>query len=295
MERGRGWSYPRRAMELKERLKEHEIVLSKEPILTQEWDIVHYIPFKTEFVQMSAPLRIAYMGNFGHMHHIVYGEEVLNALKMLDFAVFQDKKLYREVLKAGVDKEKVALVKPGLDLDRFKIKIRIGIAARLRRDDPNYKGEVALLRLFQRAYWKNFKFVFAGKYWKEKYWDKYKAQGIDIEFLDRVPYDEMPNFYNNIDYLLVPSTSESGPLVFVEALACGRPVISRRIGFTPEYNAIFFDNVDELERVLRNIEKEYLERRKQVENLTWDNWANAHKKIYQQMINQRKLYEIRGR
>jgi len=31
MERGRGWSYPRRAMELKERLKEHEIVLSKEP------------------------------------------------------------------------------------------------------------------------------------------------------------------------------------------------------------------------------------------------------------------------
>lgn len=280
LERGRDWSYPRRAIELKERLKDYEIVLSRMPILTQEWNIVHYIPFDTEFVMQSAPRRIAYMGNFGHIEHVVYGRGLKDALGMIDFGVFQDRTLYKKAIEKGIDREKITVVKPGIDLDKFKIEIRIGIAAGLKRKGFFHKGEKELWKLFLKSKWENFKFIFAGKHWKEDFGKKYKATGVNVEFLDRVPYSKMPNFYNCIDYLLIPSRYESGPLVFAEALACGRPIITRKVGFTPEYDAIFYDNVDELVEILRGIEENFVNRRKQVENLTWDNWAKEHDKIY---------------
>lgn len=284
MKRGRDWSYPRRAIELKERLKDYEIVLSSAPVRDQKWDIVHYIPFKADIIQQGAPIKIAYMGNFGYWEHIKYGKGLKDAIKMVDFAIFQDKFLYETALKKGTDKSKIAIVKPGIDLNKFKIEIKIGIAARLKRRSSFHKGEEELLNLFKLSRWENFKFIFAGKFWEQEYGEKYKATGVNIEFLDRVPYHWMPDFYNRMDYLLVSSRFESGPLVFAEALACGRPVISRKVGFTPEYNAIFYDTVDELVKILKGIEKNFIERRKQVENLTWDNWAKEHDRIYKGVV-----------
>jgi len=45
-----------------------------------------------------------------------------------------------------------------------------------------------------------------------------------------VPHSEMASFYNEIDVYLCASSSEGFSLSVLEAAACGRPVISTRVG-----------------------------------------------------------------
>ena len=55
------------------------------------------------------------------------------------------------------------------------------------------------------------------------------------------PVDKMPDFFNCIDILVLPSRNEGLPLVTVEALACGANVVGSAVGGIGE--AIGFDNV----------------------------------------------------
>lgn len=51
-----------------------------------------------------------------------------------------------------------------------------------------------------------------------------------VAFLDAVPHDQLPLYYNAADVCVVPSYYESFGLVAVEAMACGIPVIASRVG-----------------------------------------------------------------
>jgi len=51
-----------------------------------------------------------------------------------------------------------------------------------------------------------------------------------LTFLDAVPHDDLPLYYNAADICVVPSYYESFGLVAVEAMACGVPVIASRVG-----------------------------------------------------------------
>ena len=51
-----------------------------------------------------------------------------------------------------------------------------------------------------------------------------------VTFLDAVPHDDLPLYYNAADICVVPSYYESFGLVAVEAMACGVPVIASRVG-----------------------------------------------------------------
>jgi len=48
------------------------------------------------------------------------------------------------------------------------------------------------------------------------------------------PHDEMPFFYNACDLFLVTSEFEAHPMVVYEAMSCGIPVISTKVGDVPE-------------------------------------------------------------
>ena len=45
-----------------------------------------------------------------------------------------------------------------------------------------------------------------------------------------VPHEQMPRFYNDVDVYLCASSSEGCSLSVLEAAACGRPIISTRVG-----------------------------------------------------------------
>ena len=54
---------------------------------------------------------------------------------------------------------------------------------------------------------------------------------IELAGLDRmVPYEEMAQYYNGVDVFVCSSASEGFSLSVLEASACGRPVVSTRVG-----------------------------------------------------------------
>lgn len=56
----------------------------------------------------------------------------------------------------------------------------------------------------------------------------------DVFFLNYVPEEDLPLFYNAAELLVMPSSYEGFGLPVVEAMACGTPVIYSRAGSLPE-------------------------------------------------------------
>ena len=52
---------------------------------------------------------------------------------------------------------------------------------------------------------------------------------------DKLPHNEMPKIYNEMDVFMVASIEDGTPNPALEAAACGRPIISNRIGNMPEF------------------------------------------------------------
>ncbi|MGD0423867.1 MAG: glycosyltransferase family 4 protein [Candidatus Bathyarchaeia archaeon] len=78
-----------------------------------------------------------------------------------------------------------------------------------------------------------------------------------VIFAGPVERDELPFYYAASDVVAVPSISEGFPIVVLEALASGRPVVASRVGGIPEAvqtgtTGILFEpgNVDQLTRAL---------------------------------------------
>ncbi|WP_084312844.1 glycosyltransferase [Desulfobulbus elongatus] len=69
-----------------------------------------------------------------------------------------------------------------------------------------------------------------------------------VSFLGKVPHDRLPGYYNAADVLVLPSRMEGVPMVVLESLACGTPVIAATVGGIPELvrngeNGILLDQV----------------------------------------------------
>jgi glycosyltransferase involved in cell wall biosynthesis len=62
------------------------------------------------------------------------------------------------------------------------------------------------------------------------------AVGIErnIIWAGRKPHAEIPIWMSAANFLILPSLSEGYPMVVLESLACGTPVIASRVGGIPE-------------------------------------------------------------
>lgn len=83
-------------------------------------------------------------------------------------------------------------------------------------------------------------------------------------------------FYSTIDYLVVTSTDEGGPMPALEAIAHHTPVIAPAVGFCPELPVIPYKrgSWESLHSVLLELTKPR----------TWSWWARQHERLFEELL-----------
>jgi glycosyltransferase involved in cell wall biosynthesis len=182
------------------------------------------------------------------LNDLVIGKQVL---KHADRIVTVSKETMKYVLKLGADKTKTSVIHNGVDTDTFhpankkKGREKLGL--------PKNRKIILSVR---RLVYKNgldtllesiplvtqshpdVLFVVAGKGPSRKLIEnRIKELGIgdNIKLAGFVPDNLLPVYYGAADCFVLPSASGEGlPLVLLEAMACGLPVIATAVGGTPE-------------------------------------------------------------
>ncbi len=55
-----------------------------------------------------------------------------------------------------------------------------------------------------------------------------------VELTGWIPHDELPDYLNELKLLVIPSYTESGPLIALEAISCGTPILATSVGHIPD-------------------------------------------------------------
>jgi len=148
----------------------------------------------------------------------------------------------RDLVLFGFPKNRIVVIYWGVDHNLYKPIIHIK-EKKLNRKEiilgyigtfPK-KGSRKNVDMLIEAYlelrnkYKNVILYLAGKYpqwFMEKYVDKYKH---DITFLGFLPEEKVPEFYNEIDILVYPSSYEGLGMQILEAISCGTLVLASDI------------------------------------------------------------------
>jgi len=180
------------------------------------------------------------------------------------------------VEKFGISSEKITVIPVGAD-SSFKPKMTLGLVGRIY--PGGRKGEHLIESLLEDSeLMDGLQIVSLSDTWGVPTWD----------------FKNMDDFYRSIDYLLVPSLYEGGPVPFMEALACGTMSIAPAIGVIPDFPHIEYkwNDVSSLKAVVTNLKNEYLERKQRIshtiEPYNWDNWALKHIALFHELLDKKE-------
>ena len=220
-------------------------------------DIQYYMTYGARTARTS-PIEVAY---FAHLEQDnSTAKRFFDVARNVDYCVCHSKP-YEAILKDnGISN--VRTISPGVDLERFVPKVKIGVVGRTYH--TGRKGEALLAQVMDVP---GIEWHFTGTGWP----------GPALNLRD----DQMSDFYNSMDYILVPSLYEGGPMSVVEALACGCEVIATPVGWVPEFPHIEYKtgDVDDLRRVLNDL-KNKIQLRQSVYARGWKSWVDGHHEIF---------------
>jgi len=235
-----------------------------------DFDINYYINYNL-FETKSKAIDI---GWFTHIdedrEHLK--EKFFNTAHIMDFCICHSAKYEKILIEKGY-KDKVISITPGID-EIYKPKLVIGFIGRSYSNHRNqkYKTDRKGFDILERLK---------------------KIDYIDLKMtLGEVPDDKMADFYHQLDYVIISSKFEAGPMCLIEGLSCGIPVIApANVGMASEFRkgVHLYDreNISTLFSLLDNLFEKKLELRRQVINLTWDNFAEKHIAFFNKIINKR--------
>jgi glycosyltransferase involved in cell wall biosynthesis len=252
-----GWILERYAREIEKRLDYVTVSRTPDPAAC----INYYLNY-TSYQGKQPGIDI---GFFTHIEPSFY-QGFFTIAEQMDYCICMSSLYANELYKKGV--QNIFLICPGVDLDNYSPAIRIGVVGRTY--ETGRKGEELVKSVMDEP---GIEWHFAGTGWPKP----------GIMYLP----EEMPKFYNNIDYLLIPAYYEGGPMSLLEALACGREVIAPPIGFVPEYPHIEFKTGDseDLRRVFRELMEKRQKIRDSVINRSWNSWAKHHDILFRKILN----------
>ncbi len=140
---------------------------------------------------------------------------------------------------AGVHPSNISLIRNGVKTARFDHpgssrggKLRIGVIGRIVREKGSEFAFDAFLRVaseFPQA-----ELVFAGEGPLRQHLQRRVSQlGIADRVVFRGFCDDMPEFYAELEVVVMPSFYEGMPMVLLESMAAGKAIVSTRVGEVP--------------------------------------------------------------
>lgn len=125
-----------------------------------------------------------------------------------------------------------------LDFDKFKIKKKfderdnlVGYVGRLSEEKGILNFVKAIPKIIKKR--DGIKFIVGGdgrlRDEIEKYLDE-NDLNKKVKLTGWVPHDELPDYLNELKLLIIPSYTESGPIIALEAMAYGTPILATRVG-----------------------------------------------------------------
>lgn len=155
-----------------------------------------------------------------------------------DIVIALDENIRNNLISYGAKPEKIRIIPNGVDTERFfptkrkKGQIVIGYIGRLVKG----KGVNYLIQAFKsiaKIYDVKLNIVGDGAE-RTVFENMCKTPCLQgkIEFWGALDPKQIPDFFNLIDILVLPSLSEGMPTVVLEAMACGKAVIATDVGAT---------------------------------------------------------------
>ena len=129
-----------------------------------------------------------------------------------------------------------------LDFDKFKIKKKfdgrknlVGYIGRLSEEKGILNFVKAISEIIKKR--DDLKILIGGdgqlRDKIEKYLDKNNLND-KIKLVGWIPHDELPDYLNELELVVLPSYTEGLPNIMLEAMACGAPVLATPVGAIPD-------------------------------------------------------------
>lgn len=188
------------------------------------------------------------------------GDDFDQVAKQVDFCVAPSAR-YADYIREHCNPNS-HLIYHGIELERFTPKLRLGFVGR--RYKSGRKGEDLLQAVSELPY-------------VELSCTEGKLSDADI-----------PAFYQQIDFVLITSSIEGGPLCFQEGLASGKEILSTDVGMVSEFRGAagvhVFRDRQELFSLLERKLEERLKLRAHVQRYSVEYWVKEHDKLFRSLL-----------
>ena len=224
------------------------------------------------------------VGLFTHVHAndpkeirpVWYTLDHIIHMSRLSRCLFLDNEFNMLMRKTPVDKVTHSCKMPGeVPLGFEYKKPTIGI---FQRGKYEGKGFNMMRRFVNNSAAADFEWIFAGDGWGPVAEDlHFKTKVIDHGDSDLIWPGEYKALYDLVDYVLVPSKWEGGPMGLLEAASLGKTIIASRVGWVGSEMPVDYTfspgSDQELGSILKDIISKRKKARKIVENLSYKNYA----------------------
>mgnify|MGYP002883517488 FL=1 len=243
-------------------------------------DANFYIDMQNCFTRKSSTLDI---GFFTHLHENS-ATYITQQYLLADYIVHMCTRYY-DVFKDFYPEDRMSVLYPVEIGSNFNLKKpTIGI---FQRGQYEGKGFFFMDRMSNYDIMNRFRFLFVGSNW-DKVVNLFIEKGIEVEYQTSEEYSEYPSLYEKIDYLLIPSLWEGGPMSVVEAYAMGIPIISSDVGWVGsdfKVEHIYEPNNDsQLQSVLNNIYAPIEARRQKFSDFNYESYGKKIISIVEDLV-----------
>lgn len=174
---------------------------------------------------------------------------------------------------------------PGEMPDGFKYKKRtIGIMQRGRYEG---KGFHFMKQLVNSNVARHFNWIFVGNDWEEVVKRLLEYQDVQVTYIpdSNAKWPETyQQTYEKIDYLLIPSLWEGGPMSVIEAASAGVPIIGARVGWVdreiPVFRSFAPNDIEGCIKILKELHEPQSSAQSIVQKLSYKEYARIVEQVF---------------